>query len=178
MGTRPAQFRVFLNVPRPSLRLVEKFGGIPTGNICDAMDRFGAMDYHIQALDRNVRLCGTAITVRTRPCDKLIIYKALEIAQPGDVLVIACHENSEVVGSGPTSYREKYCVRIFVVKASISVDGRFRRVLPPKNSQGNPRQSASSGVSSHHVSAGCTTADTDSEGLQIVQDFRTGLDRP
>jgi regulator of RNase E activity RraA len=92
MGAKTALFRVFLNVPRPNPHWVEKFRGIPTGNICDAMDRFGALDYQIQALDRSVHLCGPAITVRTRPCDNLIIYKALEIAQPGDVLVITCHE--------------------------------------------------------------------------------------
>ena len=92
MGTQPALFRVFKQVTRPQPQWVDKFRGIPTGNICDAMDRFGAMDYHIQALDRSVHLCGPAITVRTRPGDNLVLYKALEMAQPGDVLVITCHE--------------------------------------------------------------------------------------
>ena len=92
MGTQPALFRVFMQVTRPQPQWVDKFRGIPTGNICDAMDRFGAMDYQIQALDRTVHLCGPAITVRTRPGDNLILYKALELAQPGDVLVITCHE--------------------------------------------------------------------------------------
>lgn len=92
MADKPALFRVFLRMNRPDRRLVEALRGVPTGNICDAMDRFGAMDYPIQALDRTVHLCGPAVTVRTRPGDNLVLYKALEVAAPGDVLVITCHE--------------------------------------------------------------------------------------
>jgi len=88
----PPTFRVFRNVHRPAEALVAPFRGVPTGNICDAMDRFGAMDHRIQALDPALRLCGPALTVRTRPGDNIAIYKALEEARPGDVLVLATYE--------------------------------------------------------------------------------------
>lgn len=84
--------RVFTNTPRPERESYAVFDGAPTGNICDAMDRFGAMDYQIQALDRAVRMCGPALTVRTRPGDNLALYKALDVARPGDVLVIATYD--------------------------------------------------------------------------------------
>jgi len=35
-----------------------------------------------------VQLLGTALTVRTRPGDNLMIHKALQLGKPGDVLVI------------------------------------------------------------------------------------------
>jgi 4-hydroxy-4-methyl-2-oxoglutarate aldolase len=34
---------------------------------------------------------GSAITVKARPCDNLIAYKALEIVQPGDIIVIGIY---------------------------------------------------------------------------------------
>jgi regulator of RNase E activity RraA len=85
-------FRVFQRGGRPAAETVARFINVPTGNVCDAMDRFGALDYRIQALDRASRMCGPALTVRTRPGDNLAVYQALEVAEPGDVLVIATYD--------------------------------------------------------------------------------------
>lgn len=85
-------FRVFRNFSRPSEAQIALFREVPTGNICDAMDRFGSLDHQIRPLDASLRLCGPALTVRTRPDDNAAIYKALEEVKPGDVLVIATYE--------------------------------------------------------------------------------------
>jgi 4-hydroxy-4-methyl-2-oxoglutarate aldolase len=50
------------------------------------------MDYRIKPLDPTMHLVGSVLTVWTRPCDNIAIYRALEIAQPGDALVIATNE--------------------------------------------------------------------------------------
>jgi regulator of RNase E activity RraA len=84
-------FRIYLNTPRPAPEIVAAFRDIPTGNVCDAMDRFGAMDQRIKPLAPNWHLSGPALTVRTRPGDNLMVWKALDVAQPGDVLVIATY---------------------------------------------------------------------------------------
>lgn len=84
--------RVFADTPRPPREAYEFLIDAPTGNICDAMDRFGAMDYQIRPLDPAMRVCGVALTVRTRPGDNLALYKALDIARAGDVLVIATYD--------------------------------------------------------------------------------------
>jgi regulator of RNase E activity RraA len=96
----PAAIRLFTNVKWPDHSLIEQFAAVPTGNVCDAMDRFGALDYQIQALDRKSRMCGAALTVRTRPGDNLAIYQALEVARPGDVMVISVYDHTvcSVVG--------------------------------------------------------------------------------
>jgi 4-hydroxy-4-methyl-2-oxoglutarate aldolase len=91
---KPALIRVFRNLRRPARELVEPFVNAPTGNVCDAMDRFGAMDYRIKPLDPASRMCGPALTVRTRPGDNLAVYQALEVAEPGDVLVIQTYEHT------------------------------------------------------------------------------------
>jgi regulator of RNase E activity RraA len=43
-------------------------------------------------------MAGPAITVRTRPGDNLMVYKALDIAEPGDIVVVDAQENPAVQG--------------------------------------------------------------------------------
>jgi regulator of RNase E activity RraA len=82
-------FRVRTNIERAPRSLVEQFAKYPTGNIVDAMGRFGAMDPGVKPVGPGMKFAGSALTVRIRACDNLVIYKAFELAQPGDVLVIA-----------------------------------------------------------------------------------------
>ena len=81
-------FRVIADVERPGPDVVAAFAGLPTGNVCDANGRLGAMDHTIRPLNPDWRFAGTAITVSARPVDNLIVYQAMKVAQPGDVLVI------------------------------------------------------------------------------------------
>lgn len=85
-------FRVRRRIERPSPELVAGLKDVCTGNVCDAMDRFGALDHRIKPLSPAMRCTGSALTVRTRPGDNLMVYKGLETAQAGDVLVIATYE--------------------------------------------------------------------------------------
>jgi regulator of RNase E activity RraA len=82
-------FRAFRRKQAVPSELIQRFGGIPTTNVVDAMGRTGAMDYGIKPIDREMRLLGPALTVRVRPTDNLIIYAAMKMASPDDVLVIA-----------------------------------------------------------------------------------------
>jgi regulator of RNase E activity RraA len=85
-------FRIYTQTPRPTQEVLTSFRNVPSGNVCDAMDRLGAMNHQIKPLAPDVHLSGPALTVRTRPGDNLMIWKALDVAQPGDVLVIATYE--------------------------------------------------------------------------------------
>jgi regulator of RNase E activity RraA len=92
MSTKTIGFRIYLNTARPAPVLVASFHGVPTGNVCDAMDRMGAMDYRLKPLTPGASMAGPALTVRTRPGDNLMVWKAIDVAQPGDVLVIATYD--------------------------------------------------------------------------------------
>ena len=81
-------FRVKLNYDKPDPDLLKAFKGWSTGNICDANGRLGAMDYRIKPLNPGWHFIGVAFTVRARPVDNLILYKALDLVGPGNVLVI------------------------------------------------------------------------------------------
>jgi 4-hydroxy-4-methyl-2-oxoglutarate aldolase len=80
--------------------LVHQFQGITTGNVCDAQDRTGALDLRIKPVTRVSQFCGPALTVDAGPRDNLAPWAALEIVQPGDVLVIFTggYLDSSVIG--------------------------------------------------------------------------------
>ena len=89
--TVPDGWQIVTDTIRVPDEILARFHGQGTGPVCDALGRFAAMDYRIKPLDPDMQLVGSALTVWTRPCDNLVIYKALEMAQPGDALVIAIH---------------------------------------------------------------------------------------
>ena len=80
-------FRIFKNIKRPAMELVEAFKNIPTPNIADNMNRFFCVDAGIKPMNTS-KMLGTAFTVRSRTADNLLFHKALDMAQPGDIIVV------------------------------------------------------------------------------------------
>lgn len=81
--------RIKRNFQRPPKELVEAFRGIPVANIDDNCGRIAAVDACIYPLNPKARLLGTAFTVNAPAGDNLLFHKALDMAQPGDVIVLA-----------------------------------------------------------------------------------------
>jgi hypothetical protein len=80
-------FRI-LPMPAPIRKdIIERFESIVTPHISDNMQRLcgviGLKSYH-----RQKKLVGRAVTVKVRPGDNLMIHKALDMAEPGDVIVV------------------------------------------------------------------------------------------
>ena len=80
--------RIRRNFERPDRALVEAFRGIPVANIDDCMGRLASVDAGLEPMNHSPML-GTAFTVLCPAGDNLMFHKALDMAQPGDVLVIA-----------------------------------------------------------------------------------------
>lgn len=78
---------VMTDIKRPPKELIELFKEIGTATVHEASGRKGAVDYAIKPITGGVRLCGPAFMVQCHPGDNLMLHKALERAQPGDVLV-------------------------------------------------------------------------------------------
>lgn len=72
---------------RPDKSLIDAFRGIPVANIGDVMNRNACLSPTLQPLN-SAPLLGSAITIKTRAGDILFVHKAIDLAQPGDVLVI------------------------------------------------------------------------------------------
>lgn len=80
--------RIYTEINRPPKDLVERFQGLPVANIGDNMNRIYCVDSKIKSMNR-LPLLGTAFTIHTLSGDNLMFHKALELAQPGDVLVVS-----------------------------------------------------------------------------------------
>ena len=74
---------------RPAAETLARFAATPTGFVVDAMGRRGALDQEIRPVLAPGRFAGSALTVDSIPRDNLAAYAALEIAQAGDVLMVA-----------------------------------------------------------------------------------------
>jgi regulator of RNase E activity RraA len=86
-------FRINSDVPRPPAGLVDAFKEKASSNLADAMGRFHFMDPGM--VNRTgFPLYGVAVTVNARPGDNLMVHKALEVAQPGDVVVVSTNGNT------------------------------------------------------------------------------------
>jgi len=92
MTVKETALTIKRNFKRTGPQLVKKLVGLPTGNVCDAQGRIGALDYRIKPVSKMSQLCGTALTVDAGPGDNLAPWAALEIAEPGDVIVITTGE--------------------------------------------------------------------------------------
>ncbi len=68
--------------------LIDRFKGVPTSTLSDAMGRHGAMKADIRPIFENIALVGSAFTVLCFPGDNIMTHKAVQMMQPGDVLVI------------------------------------------------------------------------------------------
>jgi regulator of RNase E activity RraA len=75
--------------PRPDPALLEQCRELPTSILSDSMERVGGVrGVHWVPGGRWPRVAGPALTVRTRPGDNLVVHRALDLAEPGDVLVV------------------------------------------------------------------------------------------
>ncbi|MFK4826210.1 RraA family protein [Paenochrobactrum sp. BZR 588] len=81
-------FRIKDDFQRPANDLIEKFRSIPTAIISDNMNRVFAGGPGLRPFHGDGVMCGSALTVRTRPGDNLMVHKALDIAKPGDIIVV------------------------------------------------------------------------------------------
>jgi regulator of RNase E activity RraA len=80
--------RLLEPVRRASAEHVAKFAELPVACISDVMLRTEAGGPRLRPMHAGGVLCGPAFTVKTRPGDNLLIHKAIDMAKPGDVLVI------------------------------------------------------------------------------------------
>ena len=115
--------RIITKIERADKETVEKFRNIPSSNIGDMMNRLYCMRENITRIGQHKKqLLGTAFTVKVPDGDNVFIHKALDMIEPGDVLVIdgnGCTSRSLMGEIMFTYATNKGC-------AGIIVDGAIR----------------------------------------------------
>lgn len=81
-------FRILLRRRAVDAETVRRFRELPVANVSDCMNRMTAGGARLRPMHGGGALAGPAFTVKTRPGDNLMIHKALDMAAPGDVIVV------------------------------------------------------------------------------------------
>ncbi len=82
-------FRIRKQILRPSAEIVTGLREFDTPAISDLMNRLYTMTPAIKNLTApSKKIVGPACTVRVYPGDNLMVHKSLDIAQPGDIIVV------------------------------------------------------------------------------------------
>lgn len=83
----PVGCKIIRDFPRPDPELVELFRDLTVANIDDCMERTAAVESSIVPFGKG-KLLGTAFTVQVAQGDNLMLHAAMDLAKPGDVIVI------------------------------------------------------------------------------------------
>lgn len=82
-------FRLRYEIDRPEPSVIERYRRFDTPSISDQLNRLFTMSAAIQLqTDTSHRILGPAVTVKVFPGDNLMVHKSLDIARPGDILVV------------------------------------------------------------------------------------------
>ena len=105
---------------RPERELVERFAGVAVANLDDCMNRISAVHEDICPVNKS-RLLGTAFTVKVPEGDNLMFHVAMDLAKPGDVIVIDAGGDTRrsIFGELMVTYCRKRGIHGIVVDGSI-----------------------------------------------------------
>ncbi len=81
-------FRILPIPKRPDKKLVAELAKMVTPHLSDSMERLYAGGAQLRPMHDGTKVCGPAFTVRTSPGDNLLVHKAIDTAEPGDVIVV------------------------------------------------------------------------------------------
>lgn len=118
--------------------IVEAYRAIPVAAVSDSMHRLNGLGTPLVRMHREGQLCGPALPVKTRPGDNLMLHKAIEMAEPGDVIV--CDAGGDVtnslMGEMMLVHAHKRDVGGFVIDGAIRDRDAFTRVNLPVYARG------------------------------------------
>ena len=77
------------NITRTDAALAERLGDAGASTVHEAQGRTGLMDPALRPVYPGARIGGTAVTILAPPGDNWMVHVAIELCQPGDVLVLA-----------------------------------------------------------------------------------------
>jgi len=79
---------VVRTIDRADGATIDALAPIGTATVHEAIGRRGYLGPEIRAIQQGAKIAGSAVTVSCHPGDNLMIHAAVEVCQPGDVLVV------------------------------------------------------------------------------------------
>lgn len=129
--------RIYSQINRPAKELLESFSGLPVANIADNMNRMFCIDASIRPMN-SAALLGPAFTIKSRPGDNLLLHKALDMAQPGDILVVDAQGDmsNSIMGELMVLWAKKRGLGGFVIDGAIRDIGSIKEMNIPVYAKG------------------------------------------
>jgi len=114
-------FRILERKRKVGEQVVRQFRDIPVANISDSMSRLTAGGARLRPMHGGGAMAGPAFTVKTRPGDNLMVHKALDLAEPGDVIVIDAGGDltNAIIGEIMSTYAKARGVAGIVINGAI-----------------------------------------------------------
>ena len=109
------------NIERVSADLVKAAGKFQASILADVGGRRGTLGGRIQPLAKTMKVAGPAFTVEVRPGDNLMIHAALNLAKPGDVIVVDGKGDLScaLTGALMAAHAQKAGIAGFVIDAAV-----------------------------------------------------------
>jgi len=84
------EYRINWDIPRPDPVILERVRDLPVATISDILGKRNVFPDFIKSVYSPAkRIVGPAWTIQQSPGDELLVLKAIEVAQPGDVIVVS-----------------------------------------------------------------------------------------
>ncbi|MBM7570212.1 RraA family protein [Aquibacillus albus] len=114
-------FRVLERKRKVSESIVNEFRDAVTPHVSDNINRLFAAGPELKPFHKTGKLTGVALTVKTRPGDNLMVHKAIDIAEPGDVLVVDAGGDltNAIIGEIMLELSKKQGIAGYVINGSI-----------------------------------------------------------
>ncbi|MDB3892369.1 4-carboxy-4-hydroxy-2-oxoadipate aldolase/oxaloacetate decarboxylase [Alphaproteobacteria bacterium] len=77
------------NITRTDADLAARLGDAGASTVHEAQGRIGLMKPYMRPIYPGARIGGTAVTILAQPGDNWMVHVAIELCQPGDILVVA-----------------------------------------------------------------------------------------
>nr|WP_243633170.1 hypothetical protein [Paenibacillus xerothermodurans] len=114
-------FRIFPKVRKVPDPVLAQYHEFVTAHLSDNMNRLNAVHAAIRPIHTSGKLVGSAFTVKTRPGDNLMVHKAIDMAGPGDVIVVDAggDQTNSMMGEIMVNIAKKRGVEGFIIDGAI-----------------------------------------------------------
>jgi 4-hydroxy-4-methyl-2-oxoglutarate aldolase len=86
--------RIVRRIARADAEVVRTLGELGVATVHEAQARTGLMRPYLRPIYPSAKTSGSAITISSQPGDNLMLHAAMELCQPGDVLVVTTTSES------------------------------------------------------------------------------------